>query len=362
MIASLSVRPLFSAALAAAAFLGAASARADLKANFEQEVTTQATTEASVAELIKDKHIVLVGGYMTEFYRFAYFTDARNMLERMVPKKQVDVYFPDWQKTASENIVELRAKLEGFYEAGGRKPLWVIGHSKGGQEIVQLALQTGIVKPELLKGPFEKLVSLQGTVGGSPVAAAGETGCELLKQAVSSLPPVEGQPTVEELCASIKTLDANRAKAANDEWANKYFVPDKSGALAAARALVNKALYFVRAVHWEPSMGQYSSVLRPDVISRSVMGSYVYLRFNCGGTFTKPSPNDGLVCLKDQIFDGWGKDLTAAGPLNNDHADYATNSLISNAGEEFSSFEEGIRGTMYREAFWRALLRTLAAE
>lgn len=327
-----------------------AVAQASLKREMELEVA-QATSDAVMREILREKHVVLIGGYLTEFYRSYYFYDAKAYLERLMPAAQVSLIFPDWRANAELNGTQLIADLEALYAKVG-KPLWVIGHSKGGQEAVQLALQASVEKPALLEsGRLEKIVSIQGTVGGSPLARVGAVACGLLSES--------------ELCASVQVLDPILAKAANDKWTQKL----QGVALASQRELVARRLYFVRGSHWEKTQEKsgtaddnfYSSVLERDNMSLLLRKTFGYLRVACGGLLGFGS-NDGLVCLRDQILEGWGRDLTADMPLDNDHADLAVAYPASNAGGEFAAAGSATAaGQLYREAFLRALIRALNA-
>lgn len=345
------------------ALLAAASARADLKQKFEEELA-HPSSDAAIREAVEGRHVVLVGGFMTEFYRSLYFSDAQAYLDRVLPPGTADLVFPDWRQDAEANAPGLRAQLEQLYAAGGNRPLWVIGHSKGGQEVAQLALQTAVEKPELLRNQvFDRLVSVQGSIGGSPLAVMGELGCAVIAGQLGSLTP-ESEEQAKAFCAAMPTLDAVAAQQANQRWIAKLAGP----AQAASRELVQRSLRFVRAVHWEKPQEKlgnqeienfYSNVLARDVVSPFLLKGHALLRMGCAGLLGL-GVNDGLVCLQDQILPGWGQDLTAGAPLDNDHADLAVASPVGNAGAELQpALSAADAGRLYREAFIRALLRSL---
>lgn len=341
----------FILAMAVLCGLSGAVARASLKQELEREVA-QATSDAAIREILRDKHVVLVGGYLTEFYRSHYFADAMAYLGRLLPASQVSLVFPDWRANAELNGAQLIADLTELHAKGGGKPLWVIGHSKGGQEAVQVALQASVERPALLEnGVLEKIVSIQGTVGGSPLARVGALACGVMSEPA--------------LCESLQVLDPVAAKAANDRWTQKL----QGVALVSQRELVARRLYFVRGSHWERTQEKagtaddnfYSPVLERDTMSLLLLKTFGYLRVACGGLLGFGS-NDGLVCLRDQILEGWGRDLTADMPLDNDHADLAVTYPVSNAGGEFAAAGSATAaGQLYREAFLRALIRALNA-
>ena len=106
-------------------------------------------------------HYVFVGGYKNEKIP-DYFVDNVHMLQEQ--GRHVDVIMPRSENSISRNADILKEKLLHLYEQGGRQPLSVIAHSKGGVELVNMILRHSDSFPkEILK----TMIVVQSPLKGS---------------------------------------------------------------------------------------------------------------------------------------------------------------------------------------------------
>jgi hypothetical protein len=174
------MKPHFHVPLVSALVLGLAlplSVRADLKSRFESELRV-ATHLQEIKESLKNRHVVFVAGFLNEGLGDRYFRDLVRYLtgELGLPSNQVTV-LPNPSKNSVElNAANLVQDLAKAYEAGGKKPLLVIPHSKGSPEagLAGAWLAKENVKHFTSKenpgAMIDKIISVQGAFQGSPLA------------------------------------------------------------------------------------------------------------------------------------------------------------------------------------------------
>ena len=274
---------------------------AKLSDSWQKEILTPSKISAKMKSFFSTKQVLFVTGYMTEGIDIVtdYFEDNAEVL-----KKDFGIHsFILEQK--SQQSIETNADLIYFkilelYEKNNKKPIILIGHSKGGAEALFTALQDYDL---LLKGIVEKVVIIQGAVLGSPVATYFTT--DFLGKLTS---PLKGLTSLNEQVMNAKFQErTSKLKMA--------LSPFKFN-------LVSQKIYYVRS---------YKN--RSDV-SPILYFTHRYLE-KTGGK------NDGLLLLKDQYLEQIGVDLCV---LYADHADLTVTSPLSTMPREA------------RYAFTRALM------
>ncbi len=113
-------------------------------------------------EVLSQYHLVFIAGFLNEGARARYFKDNVTALKKN-KIETVSLLFPASRKSVSENIKILHPQILKLYEDGGRKPLIIFGHSKGGIEALSLAL-TDI---SLLGNQISRIIVMQSPLNGN---------------------------------------------------------------------------------------------------------------------------------------------------------------------------------------------------
>jgi len=139
----------------------------NLQARWEAEI--KSSKRVDERKLLKGKHVLFVGGIMNELASALDFYFADNISTVREDLGGTASYFgPLSRLSIPENVKNLYQIIEETYEKE-KKPLILVGHSKGGAEILALLLKhfelalDGIVCQALL---------IQPAIGGSPLAEA----------------------------------------------------------------------------------------------------------------------------------------------------------------------------------------------
>lgn len=137
----------------------------NLQARWEEEI--KSPKKLSDRNLLKSKHVIFIGGIMNELASALnfYFTD--NIATVREELGGTASYFgPDSEISIPENVENLYDFIKETYEEE-KKPLILVGHSKGGAEILALLLK----HYELI---FDKITwqacLIQPAIWGSPLA------------------------------------------------------------------------------------------------------------------------------------------------------------------------------------------------
>jgi len=255
----------------------------------------------SALATLGQRHVLFVGGFLNEFIP-GYFDDNVEAVEEW--GAQTSRLFPSSAASLEEDAVQVREAVLARHAEGGR-PVVLVGHSKGGAA----ALLTALRYPELvLTGVIDRVVVIQGAIGGSPLAEA------LVRSPVTRVLPLPRR--------GLESLSLSRSK--------QLFQAE----LDAVRARVTPEglerlfarVFYVRS--WE---GRGSTSFELAV-------THAYLRdFGSG-------QNDGLLLQEDMKLEGAGVDL---GVVASDHASLTVTDLLST-----STAAE-------RKAFTRALFREI---
>ena len=247
----------------------------------------------SALESLRDRQVVFVGGYLNEAFQKNYFKDALAVTKDELGVRASTV-FPASHESVTEDADKLAEEVTAKFEAP-HEPVVLVGHSKGGSD----ALLAVMRHPELvLSGKVDRVVSIQGAIGGSPVA-----------EELERIDPDGYLPGL----ASISTT-GSREVFRDQLAALRRDLPPGDFERLSSR------IFYVRGA---VSRSSLSMELRP---THRLLDRY--------------SPNDGLVVASDQKLDGIGTDL---GVVDADHAALTVAGLLSSST------------TDYRRGFMRAL-------
>jgi len=296
---------------------------ADDSIRTEEEAVALAS-DGDLKKYLADHTVVFVGGFLNEYVRHRltgnYFRHNMAALRDVVPDVRVSRIFPPSSRGMSENTAFLREALIEAWERGGRRPLAVVGHSKGGAE----TLLTVLRDPDLvLDGMIDDVVLLQSCVGGSWVSdclADPET-C----RAPSWLMRLAGRwirKNYPDGLLSLRRAEAQRLM---------------TGAATGARAALGEE----RFAALSRKVGYVRAVSPAEGVSRRMRAAS---RFLADAGFVL---NDGMVALEDQRLEGVGSDLGEI--LSAAHADL----VCSGVGVSK-------RSRRFRAAFTRLLFKALA--
>lgn len=250
-------------------------------------------------ERAKNYHYFFVTGFLNEALRLSFVEYYYDLIREMRHYRMAALHSPislPSTETASVNA----EKLYGIFSEeapGDQKDLVLIGHSKGALELFLMSLK----HPDFIRKRVRAVFLLQGAIGGSPIAdyiagdpEAGvpdklqwwERGAfEFIMLKSSALRRI-----VE------KGLHSLTRKNAKSSWENIGITEEE-------KTLLNEHLFYV-----------CSKIRRDGIGLLSILGKFLYLnhgRENGG-------QNDGLVLLKDQYTDWFGKPLAT---LTADHSD-----------------------------------------
>jgi len=296
---------------------------ADDSIRAEERAADPAPSEAPQAYL-ETRTVVFVGGFMNEIVRHRlagnYFRQNTAAVRSVSPGTAVFRVFPPSSRAMSDNVEFLRERLADAWEQGGRRPLTVIGHSKGGAE----TLLTMLRHPELvLEGRVDDVVLIQSSIGGSPLSdcLSDPDAC----RPESMLMRLAGRwirSTWPDGLLSLRTADADRVF---------------GSAVTAARAHVGQ--------------GGLDRLSRSVVYVRTVApGGVMSRRLRIVSDFLIAAGhdrNDGMLALEDQRLEGVGADLGEV--LTASHTDL----VCSGVGVSK-------RSRRFRAAFTRQLFMALA--
>jgi pimeloyl-ACP methyl ester carboxylesterase len=264
------------------------------------------------------KNMLFFGGILNGLARInsSYFTDSLEALEEMGISSE---YFGPWSfKSPNRNVDAFRAQIEERYSALG-KPLVLVGHSKGGLEL----LYTSLRYPDLvLSGKVERVVLIQAPVQGTPLADTDHL--SWLARWIS-IPFREGLKYLGRKIAT--SVLAKNYKEFHRTLEREYGYLGNAVLLEKEKQ-VSDAIFYVRSKRLSNSFSPgLSIVLTVAWDSLDSLGS-----------------NDGLVLTDDQLDLRFGKDL---GVLNADHLTVVISGAFSNGS------------LLERKAFTRALLYQL---
>jgi len=245
--------------------------------------------------LLYGKHVVFVAGIMNELADLIsnYFPDNIEAVQNM--GATTSYLAPSSSLSIPQNAQILYREIRSIYD-GVRSPLVLVGHSKGGAEVLHLILE----HPELvLDGIVDTVLLIQPAIGGSPLAYKSGPWISLVSAFLSP---------------NLETLTPHKAKENFDLAFAKY--DSALAKLVSARQLratqeaISKRIFYIRATQDPAQLGWgVGLVLR---VWRS--------------TLSYDTPNDGLLPLTSQIDPRIGTDL---GVLRADHIDLVVSEVTN---------------------------------
>lgn len=129
-----------------------------------QTPNARATPDSPLAA-VASRHFLFVAGFLNELIP-GYFDDNEVVTREL--GGQTSKLFPSSMHSMSEQADEIYESIEASHAANGM-PVVVVGHSMGGAA----ALLAAIRHPELMRnGTLDRVIVIQGAIGGSPVADA----------------------------------------------------------------------------------------------------------------------------------------------------------------------------------------------
>ena len=121
--------------------------------------------QPTTAPILANRHVVFVGGFSSELV-FWFFVDNERAARAL--GAATTIITPPSLLPIDVNVEMLRRRILAIRKAD-KRPIVLAGHSKGGAEVLLFALRY----PEfLLDGTIESVLSIQGALGGSPIADA----------------------------------------------------------------------------------------------------------------------------------------------------------------------------------------------
>ena len=143
---------------------------------FKEEVAP--SMDEDVLSSFRGRHFFLVPGVLNEWANIGterYYRTFRRVLDRYSVSHSM--YHSRSRNTISTNAdLIYEAILQTFARVG--KPLVIVGHSKGGGELLTVLLRH---QELLLNRIVDRYVSIQGAIGGSPLANANSWRVSMLK-------------------------------------------------------------------------------------------------------------------------------------------------------------------------------------
>jgi pimeloyl-ACP methyl ester carboxylesterase len=256
-----------------------------------------------------------------------YFSTYRRML-----RNQFDAavhYYGPWSHHSIEKNADLLAYELRRLRTVDERPVVLVGHSKGGAEILLMLLRY----PELLlEGAVDRVVLIQSAIGGTPLAEGQFGGASYFKRALTGMAYL----LFREGMASLQP--SNTRIVFHSSWER---IRDERG--SDIRALLSQRIFYVRS-HL-PHI-RFHPVISP--VQWASIGSVGPCEGECSDPHSsceEHGRHDGLLRLSDQIYRPDGAILgTDLGLLEANHLD-----LVLDWMSRFN--------TASKESFMRALIR-----
>jgi pimeloyl-ACP methyl ester carboxylesterase len=265
---------------------------ADVAQEWQQELTSPQDSSL-LQQYLSNRQVVFVTGILPGISQ-RYFADNVDSVHWELHAASTKVFSPQSNRSIDQGSDWLYSVLKPLLTKTPRRPMILIGHSKGGVEAILVALKY----PELMeKGKIEKIIAIQSPVRGTPVVQYAQGVhpqiYRLWKQGLDSL----SEKNVQEIIGRhwLKLTDKQKER-------------------------IRKRIYFVRSA---------ASLSEIDVRMKWLAKQI-------------PNPNDGVVPTANQKNDELGIDL---GILHADHAALVT-------GTKYGYFNNYI---IIRRAFTRAV-------
>ncbi len=289
--------------------LSSATSYADLTQKFNEELYYYPTNITNLQTTLSKRHVIMWAGFRNEMIP-DYFEQNVESLNYELKAGKVSIYTPSSLTDISVIAARSYEKLMAFYKAGGNKPLVIFAHSKGASE----AIMTLTLYPQLLTyGIVDRLVSVQGSIGGSPLS---DLYAQYVKPLIYAYGSVIGAIIIDFI----------------DNGAGSMRRDEAQLALTMAISKLNQTQYnlLARRIFYVRSQQVGAKLHRIFKITGKVLAMY--------------GANDGAILTADMYRPDFGYDL---GVFDSDHSDFVSGIRHSNQTREF------------KYAFTRAVFREI---
>ena len=272
-----------------------------LKEVFRREFFEEKSTyDSQYLNKLQDRHIIFVDGLLNEAAQLVgnYFCDNIAEAKKLGISNSHIGYLSSI--TVPNNADKLMLEVQKTY-AKVKRPIILVGHSKGGAECLYLVLKY----PELILSEIiERVVLIHPAVGGSPLADnvadnfMGRSFSNYLGDGLFSIQPLTARTLFRDAVANLKEI-----------------LKTCPGMISAVHTLANPE---------ELSAESYKAIsdrvfyVRGAAPASTLCWGVRFVIFFCKHALDATIPNDGLLHVEDQMVQGFGTDL---GILECDHID-----------------------------------------
>ena len=272
-----------------------------LKEVFRREYFEEKSTyDSQYLTKLQDRHIIFVDGLLNEAAQLVgnYFCDNIAEAKKLGISNSHIGYLSSI--TVPNNADKLMLDIQTTY-AKVKRPIILVGHSKGGAECLYLVLKY----PELLLSEIlERVVLIHPAVGGSPLADnvaenfMGRSFSKYLGEGLISIQPQTARTLFTDAVANLKEI----LKTIPGMITSKYTLANPEELSAESYKAISDRVFYVRGA----------------APAASLCWGVKFVIFFCKQPLNPSIPNDGLLHVEDQIVQGFGNDL---GILECDHID-----------------------------------------
>jgi len=271
------------------------------------------TSQEVKKDLLNSKHVLFVAGIMNELASLisSYYVDN---IEAVKELGATASYFgPPSEYAIPQNAFLLLQKIKELHQKT-KKKLVVIGHSKGGAEL----LYTILKYPELMtQNIVDRVILIQPAIGGSPLA---EHTCEWCIDLISTFT----KPNLETLKPKVIENHFNNAFISFKH----ALLEHQSISVQNLKKEISNRIFYVR------SQQNYQNLS---------LGINIVLKI-CKTNLNNYGPNDGLLLTEDQIDTRIGVDL---GVLQADHIGLTVSSVSNTTREDRKAFTRALFKMIY---------------
>lgn len=266
------------------------------KTPFEKEwalekTEAKSTFSPALLEVIQDRQVILVSGFINELSGFVcrYFYSAVDAIKDDL-EMSTTLFLPKTVEFSTNIEAIYSVILEAFEK--NKKPVILLGHSKGAEEIFHVILR----HPELVtENKVDRVVLIQGSIQG----------CGILDDSLLYTHVQYVKKFSELFLEGIECLDPKQAKNkldfSFDVFQHKLLNQYGERVALEKRQLISDRIFYVRSIADKTDL---------SLCTRCIIGGL------SGSGLAAVGPNDGLLLVEDQKDDRIGRDL---GLIHEDH-------------------------------------------
>jgi triacylglycerol esterase/lipase EstA (alpha/beta hydrolase family) len=262
-------------------------------------------------KILRSKHVVFVAGLLNEAAQLVgnYYCDNIAECTRLGISHSSIGYLSSY--TVPKNADTLLIELHRIY-ARVKKPIILIGHSKGGAEALYVVLKY----PELMLSDLvDRVVLIHPAVGGSPLAddvcnnIGGRSFTKYLGAGLISIQPSTARRLFSEALSSFREILKSMPQNAASTTASSA-ITDPVALSEDSYKKLSDRVFYVRGA--SPHSG--------------ITWGVKFVIYFCNKPLNPAIPNDGLLHIEDQMLADFGVDL---GILQADHIDLVIGTISS---------------------------------